>query len=58
MKKRLLLTLIALFIFINVQHAQKFGIAAIAGVNLAQINGDNQRGFKKKLAQRWALEVL
>lgn len=68
MKNKLLFLLLFSLFFINRPYAQKFGIAAIAGVNLAQINGDNQRGFKKvgaalgirsivNLEEKWKLHV-
>lgn len=47
MKNRFVLVLFFSFLVINIQYAQRFGIAAVAGINLAQIDGDNQRGFKK-----------
>ena len=47
MKNKFLFLFIFSFLLIHESFAQKFGIAAIMGVNLAQIDGDNQQGFKK-----------
>lgn len=68
MKKKLLLAALFFSFVLNVSHGQKFGIAALAGVNLCQINGDNQRGYKKtgvtaglrsivNLEDRWQLHT-
>lgn len=47
MKNKLILSLLFLFILINKQQAQKFGLAIVTGANLSQIDGDNQQGYKK-----------
>ncbi|KAA3624274.1 MAG: hypothetical protein DWQ02_23265 [Bacteroidetes bacterium] len=68
MKKRSIIAALLLTFLFNVSQAQVFGIAGIAGVNLCQINGDNQRGFKKvgatagvrsiiNLEERWQLNA-
>ncbi len=68
MKKRFYLAVLFLFLLLNTSQAQKFGIAGILGANLSQINGDNQRGYKKiglatglrsivNLEKRWQLHT-
>ena len=47
MKNKFFLSLLFLFILINEQQAQKFGLALVAGTNLSQIDGDDQQGYKK-----------
>ena len=47
MQKRLFLSLLFLALLTNHSNAQKFGIAAVTGINLSQINGDSQLGYDK-----------
>jgi hypothetical protein len=48
MKKRFCLAVLFLFSLVHLSQAQKFGIAGIIGANLCQINGDNQKVYKKQ----------
>lgn len=48
MQKRHALSFFILFLFINTQlEAQRFKAAAIAGINLSQLDGDSRTGFDK-----------